>query len=151
VRLTTSLNLRELQRYLNRIGDRWPLQLVMLGGARVADLHTDVHAGAPAIPGDDGAQAAPPPGPDGAEAERGAEYVVVLVSDGFDGMPWLERTYQAAALWDALEMGNTADIHCYTPAEYLRRRASTPAVQAVAERGLLLFADSEPFSAATDH
>jgi hypothetical protein len=133
VRLTTSLNLRELQRYLNRIGDRWPLQLVMLGGARVAELHTDAPtaAGRPA-------------------AERGAEYVVVLVSDGFDGMPWLERTYQAAALWDALEMGETADIHCYTAAEYLRRRASTPAVKAVAEQGLLLFADSEPFSAARD-
>ena len=129
MRVTASLNLRELQRYLNRIGDRWPLQLVMLGGARVADLHADG-------------------GSAGGASERGAEYVVVLVSDGFDGMPWLERTYQASALWDALEMGEGADIHCYTAAEYLRRRASTPAVKAVAEHGLLLFADSEPFRVA---
>jgi uncharacterized protein len=128
VRLTTSLNLRELQRYLNRVGDRWPLQLVMLGGARVADLNAEGATG----------------------TERGAEYVIVLVSDGFDGMPWLERTYQAAALWDGLEMGDGADIHCYTAAEYLRRRATTPAVQAVAERGLLLFADSEPFETARE-
>jgi hypothetical protein len=133
VRLTTSLNLRALQGYLNRVGDRWPLQLVMLGGARVADLH----------PGEGEPAGADP-------VSRGAEYVIVLVSDGFDGMPWLERTYQAAALWDGLEMGDGADIHCYTAAEYLRRRASTPAVRAVAERGLLLFADSEPFQTARE-
>jgi uncharacterized protein len=130
VQLTSSLNLRELQRYLNRIGDRWPLQLVMLGGARVGDLQPSQSAATPAT------------------RDRGPEYVVVLVSDGFDGMPWLERIYQAAALWDGQEMGDAADIHCYTAAEYLRRRTSTPTVQAVADHGLLLFADSEPFSAA---
>ena len=135
VQLTSSLNLRELQRYLNRIGDRWPLQLVMLGGARVADLQAD--------------DPNPPAGRLRA-VSRGAEYVVVLVSDGFDGMPWLERVYHASALWDGLEMGDAADIHCYTAAEYLRRRTSTPAVQAVAEHGLLLFADSEPFNAAAE-
>ena len=61
VQLTSALNLRELQRYLSRIGDRWPLQLVMLGGARVADLR----------------RPAPPP-----RSRGGPEYVVVLVSDG---------------------------------------------------------------------
>lgn len=129
MQLTSSLNLRELQRYLNRIGDRWPLQLVMLGGARLGDLQ-EPSATAPRV--------------------RGPEYVMVLVSDGFDGMPWLERVYQAGALWDAQEMGDVADVHCYTPAEYLRRRTSTAAVKAVADRGLLLYADSEPFSVA-DH
>ena len=119
MQLTAALNLHELQRYLSRVGDRWPLQVVMLGGARV----DDARARAP-------------------EGERGAEYVVVLVSDGFDGMPWLERVYQAGALWDALEMGGGAEIHCYTAAEYRRRRESTPAVRAVAERGLLLWEDS---------
>jgi hypothetical protein len=128
VQLTSALNLRELQRYLNRVGDRWPLQMVMLGGARVAELR-----GAGTRRG----------------AERGPEYVMVLVSDGFDGMPWLERTYQASALWDALEMGAAADLHCYTPAEFLRRRESTPALRDVYERGLLLFEDSEPFGAAS--
>jgi uncharacterized protein len=126
VQLTSALNLRELQRYLNRIGDRWPLQMVMLGGARVADLRA----------------AAVPSGP------RGPEYVMVLVSSGFAGMPWLERVYQASALWDALEMGDGADLHCYTPAEFLRRRESTPAIQDVVTRGLLLFEDTEPFDAA---
>lgn len=125
--LATALNLRELQRYLGRIGDRWPLQMVLLAGARVADMR------AGRIQGDG----------------RGPEFVVVLVSEGFDGMPWLERVHQAGALWDALEMGDTADIHCYTPAEYLRRRATTPAVRAAAERGVLLYADTEPFAAAS--
>ena len=131
MQLTSSLNLRELQRYLNRIGDRWPLQLVMLGGARLGDVQE------PGIAGPARAR----------DRDRGPEYVIVLVSDGFDGMPWLERVYHASALWDGQEMGDGADIHCYTAAEYLRRRASTPTVKAVADHGLLLFADSEPFSA----
>jgi hypothetical protein len=72
----------------------------------------------------------------------------VLVSSGFDGMPWLERIYQASALWDALEMGQGADLHCYTPPEFLRRRETTPVIRDVVARGLLLFEDSEPFGAA---
>ena len=118
---TTALNHVEMQRYLGRVGDRWPLQLAMLGGARVDDL-----------------RGAPP------QRERGPEFVVLLVSRGFDGMPWLERVYQAGSLWDAMEMGDTADVHCYTIEEYLRRRESIPAVRIVAERGLLLFEDSDP-------
>ncbi|HZE06170.1 MAG TPA: hypothetical protein VE127_13155 [Solirubrobacteraceae bacterium] len=119
--LATALNLQEVHRYLSRVGDRWPLQVVMLGGARVDD-----------------ARGAPP------QRERGPEYVVVLVSRAFEGMPWLERVYQATSLWDALEMGDPADVHCYTLEEFLRRRETTPAVRAVAERGLLLFEDSDP-------
>ncbi|MGO9972524.1 MAG: hypothetical protein ACLPZR_12550 [Solirubrobacteraceae bacterium] len=116
--LKTALNLGELQRYLGRIGDRWPLQVVMIGGARVDDVR-----GAPE------------------QRERGPEYVVMLVSSAFEGMPWLERVYQAASLWDAMEMGDPADVHCYTSEEFMRKRVTTPAVRAVVERGLLLFED----------
>ncbi|MGA2010776.1 MAG: hypothetical protein ABSH51_09635 [Solirubrobacteraceae bacterium] len=119
--LATALNFGELQRYLSRVSDRWPLQVVMLGGARVDDLH-----GAPA------------------QRERGPEYVIVLVSRAFDGMPWLERVYQATSLWDAMEMGDPADVHCYTIEEFLRRRTTTPVVRAVVDRGLLLFEDRGP-------
>jgi hypothetical protein len=118
VEATTALNLGELQRYLSRISDRWPLAVVMLGGARVDD-----------------SRGAPP------QRERGPEYVIVLVSPAFDGMPWLERVYQATSLWDAMEMGDPADVHCYTAEEFGRRRTSTPAVKAVAERGILLYED----------
>ena len=110
--------MEELQRYLSRAGDRWPITSAMLGGARVDD-----------------SRGAPP------QRERGAEYVLVLVSPAFDGMPWLERVYQASSLWDALEMGGSADVHCYTPAEFERKRTAMPAVRAVAERGLLLYQD----------
>jgi hypothetical protein len=123
VELATALNLPEVHRYLSRISDRWPLQVVMLGGARVDDLH-----------------GAPP------QRERGPEYVIVIVSSAFEGMPWLERVYQATSLWDGLEMGDTADVHCYTLAEYLRRKETTPAVRRVVERGMLLFEDSDPLS-----
>ncbi len=115
---TADLNLRELQRYLSRTSDRWPLEAAMLGGARVDDLHG-------ALP----------------QRERGPEYVLVLVSHAFGGMPWLERVYQATALWDALEMGAAADVHCYTPDEFARKRVTMPAVRDVAERGMLLFED----------
>jgi hypothetical protein len=121
VQLNTALNLRELQRYLGRVGDRWPLAVVIVGGARVDDF-----------------RGAPP------QRERGPEFIVVLVSHAFDGMPWLERVYQARSLWDALEMGDPAEVHCYTTPEFLRRRTSTPAVRAVVERGLLLFEDTAP-------
>ena len=89
---SAELNRRELERYLERVTDRWPIQRALLGGARVDD-----HNGAPA------------------QRERGSEYVLVLVSEHFDGIPWLERVYQAGSLWDALEMGAPADVHCYTP------------------------------------
>jgi uncharacterized protein len=118
VELVAPLNLTELQRYLSRVSDRWPIQVALLGGARVDDTR-----GAPR------------------QRERGPEYVLVLVSQAFDGMPWLERVYQATALWDALEMGAPATIHCYTPSEFERKRETLPAVKDVAERGMLLFED----------
>ena len=97
------LNHRELERYVRRVSDRWPLDRALLGGARVADLR--------------GA---------GPQRERGPEYVIVLVSEHFDGVPWLERVYVAGTLWDAYEMGAPADVHAYTPAEFERKRESLP-------------------------
>jgi len=110
-----ALNDRELQRYLQRVSDRWPIERALLGGARVDDL-----------------QGAPP------QRERGPEYVVVLVSSGFDGVPWLERVHQAGSLWDASEMGDRAEVHCYTPAEMERKIVQLARVRRVAERGLEL-------------
>lgn len=107
------LNRVELRRYLDRVGDRWPIERAILGGARVADAR-----GAPA------------------QRERGPEYVLILVSSAYDGMPWLERVYHADALWDALEMGAPADVHCYTPVEFERKRASLRVVRETAEHGL---------------
>ncbi|HEY6398287.1 MAG TPA: hypothetical protein VIX82_12615, partial [Solirubrobacteraceae bacterium] len=75
-----------------------------------------------------------------AQRERGPEYVLVLVSPAYDGMPWLERVYQAGALWDAHEMEGAADVHCYTPAEFERKRASMPAVRDAVDTGVDLIA-----------
>jgi hypothetical protein len=111
------LNQAELRRYLQRVGDRWPIDRAFLGGARLADAR--------------GA---------GPQRERGPEYVLVLVSEAFDGQPWLERVYVAGALWDAAEMGDGADIHCYTAAELERKIVSLPVVRETVERGLDLVA-----------
>jgi hypothetical protein len=115
VEAAAELNRVELRRYLDRITDRWPIERAILGGARVAD-----------------ARGAPP------QRERGPEFVMILVSAAYDGVPWLERVYQAAALWDALEMGAAADVHCYTPVEFERKRGTLPIVRMTAEQGLEL-------------
>lgn len=107
------LNLRELRRYVERVSDRWPISQALVGGARVDD-----------------ANGAPP------QRERGPEWVVVLVSDFFDGVPWLERVYQAGSLWDRSEMGAPADVHCYTAPEFARKREQLRAVRDAAERGI---------------
>jgi uncharacterized protein len=110
-----AVNRRELSRYLERVGDRWPLERALLGGARVEDLLGR-----------------------GPQRERGEEFVIVLVSEFFDGVPWLERVYQAGRLWDAAEMGDPADVHCYTPAEFERKLEVLPAVRRAADTGIEL-------------
>ena len=112
------LNERELARYIQRIDGRWPLERVLVGGARVED-----------------ARGARP------QRERGPEFVVVLISEFFAGVPWLERVYQAGSLWDAAEMGAPADVHCYTPGEFERKRDTLSLVRQVAEHGLVLRGD----------
>ena len=109
------VNRRELDRYVQRVSDRWPLQQALVGGARVDD---DLGRGP--------------------QRERGPEFVVVLVSEFFDGVPWLERVYQAGSLWDASEMGDPADVHCYTPDEFERKVAALPAVRRAADCGIAL-------------
>lgn len=111
------LNRGELGRYVRRVSDRWTLDRAWLGGARVAD-----ERGA------------------GPQRERGHEYVLVLVSEHFDGIPWLDRVYQAGNLWDAMEMGAAADVHCYTAAELERKRQRLPAVREAVDGGLDLLA-----------
>ena len=110
-----ALNRRELDRYVQRVGDRWPLQRAIVGGARVDDAHGL-----------------------GPQRERGPEFVVVFVSDFFGGVPWLERVYQAGSLWDAAEMGAHADVHCYTPEEFARKVEALPAVRHAAQTGIEL-------------
>jgi hypothetical protein len=99
-----------LRAYLRRIGDRWPLERAHLGGARVS-----------------GREERPP-------------FFLVLVSSGFDGVPWLERVRQAESLWDAAQMGDRAEVHCYTPVELERQLAALPAVRGAVDNGLDLMA-----------
>jgi len=65
---------------------------------------------------------------------------IELRQDTDRGIPWLERVYQAGSLWDASEMGDPADVHCYTPGEFERKIAALPAVRRVADCGLDLLA-----------
>jgi hypothetical protein len=114
----TGINRHELALYLRRVSDRWPIDHALLGGARVADERG-------ALP----------------QRERGPEYVVILVSEAYHGMPWLERVYHAGSLWDGLEMGAPADVHCYTPPEFERKRETLKAVRDAAENGIDLLAE----------
>lgn len=113
VQAALALNRAELRRYLERVGDRWRLDGAYLGGS--------AYTGG---------------SPEQSLAARALEYTVVLVSDAFDEIPWLERVYVATSLWDALEMGAAADVHCYTRAEFERKRDSTPTVRDAVWHGL---------------
>jgi hypothetical protein len=117
VEAVAAIKRSELRRYVERVSGRWPLDRALLGGARVADERG-------ALP----------------QRERGPEYVIVLVSEAFDGMPWLERVYHAGALWDALEMGGQADVHCYTAAEFERKREALPRLRSALRDPLDLLA-----------
>ncbi len=118
VEVTAAVNRRELARYLARVDDRWQIDRAVLGGARVADE-----------------RGAPP------QRERGPEFVMILVSPAFEGMPWLERVYHAGSLWDALEMGSPADVHCYTPDEFQRKLTTLPRVIEAVGSGIDLLAE----------
>ena len=109
------VNRRELERYVARVGDRWPLERAILGGARVDDSRGV-----------------------GEQRERGPEFVVVLVSEFFAGVPWLERVYQAGSLWDAAEMGDPAEVHCYTPDEFERKVTALAPVRRAVQTGIEL-------------
>jgi hypothetical protein len=98
----------ELRRYARRVGDRWPVERLYVGGTRVTGV------------------------------AEGPAYLVVVVSQGFDGVPWLERVRQAQALWDAVEMGAAAEVHCYTPVELERKRDAVEGVRAAVEDGVEL-------------
>src|SRR2546430_4852504 len=70
------LPLRELQLYVQRVSDRWPIERAHVG------------AGAPCV--------------------------VVLVSPGFDGVPWLERVRQGGGLGGPHARGGpAAGGRCY--------------------------------------
>ncbi len=114
--VTTALNRAELRRYAARVSDRWPLDVALIGGARVDD------------------ELGEPP-----QRERGPEYVVVLVSEAYEGLPWLERVYVAGSLWDGYEMGAKPEVHCYTPSEYERKCRVMSVVRHTAFHGLNLF------------
>jgi hypothetical protein len=105
-----SLDREALGRYARRVGDRWPLDRAHVGGSRVTG------------------------------EQDGPAFLVILVSSGFDGIPWLERVHQAESLWDGAEMGDRAEVHCYTPVEFERKLHQLPAVREAAERGVKLTA-----------
>lgn len=113
VQATISLNRTELRRYIERVSDRWQLAGAYLGGS--------------ALNGES---------PNRTLGNGGAEFTVVLVSDAFNQIPWLERVYVTTSLWDKLEMGAPADVHCYTRAEFERKRDTSPAVRDATWHGL---------------
>ncbi len=126
---TIALNRAELRRYIERIGSRWRLDGAYLGGSALTGESS----------GDSPSERASDSLSDRTRDSRGdraGEFTVVLVSDAFDEIPWLERVYVATSLWDALEMGAPADVHCYTRAEFERKRDTTPAVRDATWHGL---------------
>ena len=126
---TIALNRAELRRYIERIGSRWRLDGAYLGGSA---LTGETSGDSPTERMSDSLSDRTRD----SRGDRAGEFTVVLVSDAFDEIPWLERVYVATSLWDALEMGAPADVHCYTRAEFERKRDTTPAVRDATWHGL---------------
>ena len=85
---------------MQRVADRWPVQRALLGGARVADLRGRRPAAR-------------------ARARSSSSCSSRSTSTACRGS---SASTRAASLWDAYEMGGPADVHCYTPAEFERKR-----------------------------
>jgi uncharacterized protein len=118
---TVALNRAALRQYIDRIGDRWRLDGAYIGGTALNGDHTRQ-------PASNGLGRAP--------EDRPLEFTVVLISSAFEEIPWLERIYTAGSLWDALEMGAAAELHCYTPAEFERKRESSATLRDTIWHGL---------------
>jgi hypothetical protein len=122
---TVALNRGALRQYIDRVGDRWRLDGAYIGGSalngeRSSDHESDALGRI--------------------SADQPLGFTVVLVSDGFGQFPWLERIHVAGSLWDALEMGAPADVHCYTHAEFVRKRESSAWLRDTIWHGLDLLA-----------
>lgn len=120
-----ALNRGALRQYIDRIGDRWRLDGAYIGGSALNGEHASGRES-------DGLGSEP--------ADQPLEFTVVLISHAFGEIPWLERIYVAGSLWDALEMGAPARVHCYTHAEFERKRESTAWLRDMIWHGLDLLA-----------
>jgi hypothetical protein len=110
---TLALNRAELRRYLSRVSNRWQLDGAFLGGSALTSV-----------------------GDHGLAVETAPRFTLVLVTDSFDAVPWLERVRVAASLWDAGEMGAGVEPYCYTRMEFDRQRDAVPAVRDAVWHGL---------------
>jgi hypothetical protein len=115
----------ELDRYIGRICDRWLLEAAYVCPFSASDASDSGAVGT--------AWSSLYPG-------ATPQLMVVLVSESFDLIPWLERVHVAASLWDADATGVRPEIHCYTAAEVARKRVSLPLVRAAVDDGIDLLA-----------
>ena len=105
-RCADALNERELGRYVRRVGDRWPL-------AR-RDRRRRARR-----------RRARRPAPARARRRSSSSCSSRRASTECRGS---SASTRRRSLWDAAEMGAQADVHCYTPAEFERKREALPVV-----------------------
>lgn len=69
------------------------------------------------------------------EALADSDLDLVIVSKAFEGVPFLER---AARVIEGVGLEVPADLLCYTPREFARKRRELGIVQAAVEEGIRL-------------
>ncbi|MBI3075875.1 MAG: nucleotidyltransferase domain-containing protein [Deltaproteobacteria bacterium] len=69
------------------------------------------------------------------EALAESDLDLVIVSRAFEGVPFLER---ATRVIEAVGLAVPADLLCYTPQEFARKRRERGIVQAAVEEGIRL-------------
>jgi predicted nucleotidyltransferase len=73
------------------------------------------------------------------EALRHSDLDLLVVSETFNGVRWLERPVRVL---EALDLPFGADLLCYTPEEYQRKRQELGIVSKAAQEGIVLFTSS---------
>lgn len=70
------------------------------------------------------------------EGLRHSDLDLLIVSERFRGVRWLDRPVRVL---EALDLPFGADLLCYTPEEYQRKRQELGIVRRASEEGIVLF------------
>jgi len=70
------------------------------------------------------------------DPEPESDYDLIVVSEDFDGVPFLKRPLPCYEEWDYASLSNGADILCYTPAEYEQKLRGINVVATAAKEGV---------------
>lgn len=101
----------EIEEFLKKVKERFEPKLILLFGSRARG-----------------------------EELKESDYDLIVVSEKFRGVPFLERLYMLYELWD---LKQRADILAYTPDEFEQKKNEIGVVRKAVEEGIVIGGRSE--------